>query len=94
MIQLNVEKRRLVIPSNLHGVMYDDIRTIEIGLHGLVREALEAEYGEDHWWRKGVSLPIRQKCVARREEDNDPANDPVSTCQNRPIVPSGPVQRF
>lgn len=58
------------------GDMYDDIRTIEVGLHKLVREALESEYGADKWWREGVPLSIRQKCVARREEDDEPANDP------------------
>ena len=58
------------------GDMYDDIRSIEIGLHRLVREVLQSEYGAEKWWREGVSLPIRQKCATRREEDDDPADDP------------------
>lgn len=58
------------------GDMYDDIRTIELGLHRLIRESLESAYGSNEWWRQGVPLSIRQKCVARREEDDDPADHP------------------
>jgi hypothetical protein len=62
------------------GDMYEDIRTIETTLHRSVREALEEEHGggEEGWWRKGVPLPIRQECVTRREEDDDPANEPYA----------------
>ena len=59
-----------------YGDMYDDIRRIEIAFHRMVRWALEAEYGDEKWWRKGVPLAIRQKCVARREEDDEPDGDP------------------
>ena len=58
------------------GDMYDDIRTIEIGLHALIRNALEATYGKDKWWRHGVPLAVRVKCRTRHEEDDDPVSDP------------------
>jgi hypothetical protein len=62
------------------GDMYEDIRAIETTLHRTVRQALEKEYvtGDDAWWREGVPLTIRQKCVTRREEDDDPVNDPYA----------------
>ena len=62
------------------GDMYESIRAIETGLHRLVREVLEGEHGigEKGWWRKSVPLSIRQKCVDRREEDEEPADDPYA----------------
>lgn len=59
------------------GDMYEDVRSIEIGLHLLIRRCLEDEYGmgDQGWWRNGVPLPTRQKCVSRREEDEDPIAD-------------------
>ena len=49
-------------------------------MHQLVRSLLEREYGPtaDDWWRKGIPSPIRVKCVSRREEDEDPAQDPYA----------------
>jgi len=54
------------------GDMYEDIRTIEVGLHRLIRQGLEQKFGasESGWWRKGVPLKVRMKCVDRREEDD------------------------
>ncbi len=58
------------------GEMYEDIRTIEVGLHSLVRQTLENEFGSDEsgWWRRGIPKEIRKKCQERREDDDfDPA---------------------
>ena len=54
------------------GDMYEDIRTIEVGLHKLIRRGLEEKFGssESGWWREGVPLGVRKKCVERREEDD------------------------
>jgi hypothetical protein len=53
------------------GDIYEDIRLIEVGLHQLVRRALEKEHGSGElgWWRQGVPSRIRVKCQQRREED-------------------------
>jgi hypothetical protein len=60
------------------GDMYEHVRTIEINLHELIRKCLASEFGkgENGWWRKGVPVLIRQKCVGRREEDDEPLADP------------------
>ena len=60
------------------GDMYEDIRAIETHLHNIICEALIEEYGEGEleWWRKGIPLSIRQNCQSRREEDEDPVEDP------------------
>lgn len=60
------------------GDMYEDVRSIEVELHSLVKKSLQDKYGtsEDGWWREGVPLNIRQKCVSRREEDDEPLSDP------------------
>jgi hypothetical protein len=60
------------------GDMYEDLRTIETHLHDLIRETLIEEYGEGEleWWRKGIPLSLRQTCQSRREEDEDPVDDP------------------
>jgi hypothetical protein len=58
------------------GEIYEDIRTIEIGLHDLIRQTLEKEFSPDEsgWWRRGVPKEIRKKCQERREDDDfDPA---------------------
>jgi hypothetical protein len=60
------------------GDMYEDVRDIEVGLHRLIQRCLVEAYGEadDAWWRKGISVHIRQKCVSRREEDDGQLADP------------------
>jgi len=60
------------------GDMYEDVRAIETHLHELIREALIEKYGEGEleWWREGIPLSIRQNCQSRREEDEDPVEDP------------------
>ena len=60
------------------GDMYEDIRAIETFLHNLIRENLMEIYGEGEleWWRKGIPLSIRQSCQSRREQDEEPVEDP------------------
>lgn len=60
------------------GDMYEDITTIETHLHGLIRSALEEEYGkgESRWWRKGIEIGVRKACQGRREDDDEPVKDP------------------
>jgi len=60
------------------GDMYEDLRAIETGLHRLIRESLEHEFGqgEGGWWRKGIPAEIRKTCAARREDDEEPADEP------------------
>lgn len=52
------------------GDIYEDIRTIEVGVHQCIRTAFESEYGKEEsgWWRKGIPFEIRRKCQERREE--------------------------
>ena len=54
------------------GEMYEDIRTVEMGLHSLIRQAMQDEFGLDEsgWWRLGIPKTIRQKCQGRREDDD------------------------
>lgn len=54
-----------------YGDMYDDLRTIEVGLHRYVRAGLEAGLGtgEHEWWRAGVPENVRVRCAERRERD-------------------------
>lgn len=58
------------------GDLYEYISLTELAIHRLVRSRLEREFGptDDGWWRKGISSSIRVKCVSRREEDIDPAD--------------------
>ena len=60
------------------GDMYEDVRTIETHLHQIIRDTLIETHGEGEieWWRKGIPLPIRQTCQSRREEDEDPVEEP------------------
>ena len=54
--------------------LYEYISEIETAIHQLITSVLVNEYGEgeEGWWRFGIPLGIRQKCQARREEDDDP----------------------
>ncbi len=49
---------------------YERISSIEKRLHKFLENTLKREYreSEDGWWVKGLPLPVRQKCVNRREE--------------------------
>lgn len=60
--------------------MYEYISDTEIALHELVRLTLGAEFGthEAGWWRGGISREIREKCAARREQDDEPSDSPFS----------------
>ena len=60
------------------GDMYEYISDLEIVVHQKVREHLQEKFGsgEAGWWRKGVPQQTRIKCVQRREEDEEPSDDP------------------
>lgn len=60
------------------GDMYENLRDIEIFLHQTIRDTLKKQYGdgEMNWWRKGIPLKIRQSCQSKREEDEDPVEEP------------------
>src|SRR5437588_1621094 len=47
-IYLNLRDSRVAL-----GDMYELVRDIELRLHDVVRKSLIAQYGEEHWWRKG-----------------------------------------
>jgi hypothetical protein len=51
---------------------FDFICDLEVKLHGLVRQSLKQEFGDDEsgWWVQGVPVKIRQECQARREADD------------------------
>lgn len=53
---------------------YDSLRRIEERLHAFIRDVLVVSFGSSNeaWWREGIPLPVRQKCVERREEDIKP----------------------
>ena len=70
--------RRYGHASSAFGDIYEDVRFIEVGLHRLIREALEGQLGTDEpeWWRQGVPESVRKTCQIRREEDGDPAPHP------------------
>ena len=36
------------------GDMYEFLRDIEIQLHSFIQNVLISEYGEEHWWNKGI----------------------------------------
>lgn len=56
------------------GDMYENVRAIEVGLHKLVRAALEARQpGGRQWWTDGVPSEIRLECERRRGRDKEPA---------------------
>jgi hypothetical protein len=50
------------------------IQIIEQRLHAFIRNLLVEHYGdgEEAWWRKGIPLEVRKKCVSRREDDATP----------------------
>lgn len=60
------------------GDIYQDIYSIEVGLHNFVRAILEKKYGakEEEWWQEGVPKDIRKDCVLRREDDKKRLKDP------------------
>jgi hypothetical protein len=61
------------------GEIYEDIRTIEVSVHNLIRTSLEKEFGsgEAAGWRHGIPKDIGVNCQQRREEeDTDPAPEP------------------
>ena len=56
-----------------YGDMYEDLRSIELGLHSRIRRTLQVEFGTEdtEWWREGVPEGVRKKCVLRKEADPD-----------------------
>lgn len=62
------------------GDMYDYVSEAEVAIHRLVCTILECEFGveEDGWWREEIPVKIRSKCASRREEDDDPCEEPYA----------------
>jgi hypothetical protein len=62
------------------GDLYEHVSEAEVAIHRLVRSCLEREFGSgrDAWWREGIPSNIRSKCAARREEDEDPCDEPYA----------------
>jgi hypothetical protein len=62
------------------GDMYEYISETEVDLHETVRRTLVAEFGdpENGWWRQGIPSEIREKCVNRRELDEEPSDSPFA----------------
>jgi helix-turn-helix protein len=60
------------------GEIYEDIRTIEVELHKLIKQALEKEFGtgEAGWWRQGIPVDVRTDCNTKRESDSVYASEP------------------
>ena len=58
------------------GDMYDNLRSIELYLHKVLREALEEKYGED-WWHKGIPGRVRNQCWSRKEKQKS-KSDPYT----------------
>ena len=67
-------------PRVFAGDLYEHVSVVEVAIHRFVRVRLEREFGpdEDGWWRKGIPSNIRVKCVSRREEDDDPCEQPYA----------------
>lgn len=57
------------------GDMYEFLRDIEMTLHGAIRQALQLEFGENEWWKKGIPEDVRIECVTREQQDNNPAEN-------------------
>jgi len=55
--------------------LYALICSIEVLLHRLVKQTLQAAHG-DRWWRDGIPEPVRKNCQSRKEEDETPLEDP------------------
>lgn len=58
------------------GDMYEYLSDIEVMLHRAIKMVLVSKYGKNEWWRQGIPLGIRKICVAIREEDSEPAEEP------------------
>jgi len=69
-------------PEALLGDLYEDLRRIEIHVHGRIHHALVQSYGdgESGWWRQGIPERIRVKCHERRERDVDEPCAPFCYC--------------
>lgn len=62
------------------GDLYVGIADIEVTLHTQIETVLKSQFGnnDDSWWRTGVPLQIRKRCVTTKEEDDDPMEHPFS----------------
>ena len=69
-VYVNYRRARVVL-----GDMYELLRTIEVRLHGFIKQAFVAEFGEEQWWRSGVPDNIRADCAALLEKDPEPAEE-------------------
>ncbi|MFC1988191.1 hypothetical protein ACFLVH_06640, partial [Chloroflexota bacterium] len=84
MFHINADPEDIIVvikysdSSHALGDMYEDIRTIETYLHGVIGQALLDEYegSEMGWWRQGIPESVRKSCVIRQEEDSEPVPDP------------------
>jgi hypothetical protein len=67
-------------PRVFSGDLYEYVSLAEVAIHRLVRDRLKREFGpeEDGWWRKGIPSRIRMTCASRREEDDDPCEEPYA----------------
>lgn len=67
-------------PAQALGDLYEDLRQIEVTLHGKIASALAAAYNDNHdsWWRQGVPESVRVKCQERRERDSEEPCEPFA----------------
>jgi hypothetical protein len=70
----------LVARDSLHGDMYRYLRDLEVSLHQRIRKELERAFPahDDAWWREGVPLAIRQRCVTTKEAEPEQISDPFA----------------
>ena len=57
------------------GDMYQDLRSVELALHDVVRRALESVGAS--WWQM-VPPSVRSECERRRAQDHEPAEHPFN----------------
>jgi hypothetical protein len=55
------------------GDMYQDLRTVEVTLHSLIKATLNTNAGRQDWWAKFVTAEVRKECERRRSSDQKPA---------------------
>jgi hypothetical protein len=71
------------------GDLYEHVSEAEVAIHRLVRSRLEREFssGRDAWWRGGIPSSIREKCAVRREQDENPCDEPYAYTTLIDLVP-------
>jgi hypothetical protein len=60
------------------GDLYVSIADIELALHAQIKLVLTAAYNTANggWWRRGVPVEVRKRCVTTREDDENPMEEP------------------